>query len=73
LGYVATSGAKFDVIFCSVTPISYKGDEIFALSRYSFPDLKRERLTDDTRNDQNVRLLQCVSLISIPYRWLSHI
>jgi len=33
LGYLATSGAKSDVIFLLSDPISYEGDEISHLSR----------------------------------------
>jgi len=33
LGYLATSGAKSDVIFLLGDPISYKGEEISRLSR----------------------------------------
>jgi len=45
-GYLATSGAKSDVIFLLDGPISYKGDEISRLS-LSFRDLTWDRQTTD--------------------------
>ena len=60
---------------CSATPISYKGDEISRLSRSIFEILRGTdrrqtetgRQTDDTRDDQNIRLLhlQCANLNNV--------
>jgi len=64
LGYLATSGAKSDVIgySCSSTPIACRGDEISRvyISR-SFRDLTQlgqtdDRQTADRRGDRNRRL-----------------
>jgi len=66
-GYLATFGAKSDVIFLLGDPISYKGDEISRLSRRVFEiGCETDRRQTDRRDDRYRRLLhlQCASLIT---------
>jgi len=61
LGYLATSGAKSDVIFLLGVPDFLQGRRNFACISRIFRDVTRDRqTTDDRRGDRNRRLSHCV-------------
>jgi len=66
LGYLATSGAKSDVIFVFGDPNFLQMRRNFAPILLSFRVLTRDRQTDDRRDDRCIRLLHlhCASRIS---------
>jgi len=56
VGYLATSGAKSDVILLLGDPDFLQRRRNFARILRSFRDLTRDRQTDDRRGDRNRRL-----------------
>jgi len=60
LGYLAISGAKYDVIFLLSDPHFLQGRRNVARTSRSFQDLTRDRQTaGDGRGDRNRRLSHC--------------